>query len=439
MPKSTLCRKSPETFCGAKKHRILRVFGSLILMALLPAGGTRAQSILPPAPDAIGGGNPLQGLGRPDDTSPPRYNQVGSGSSTSSQASSSDSSGQNASTNPYGSGYGQNSATSSNGQSSMSSQSGQAGNSSLNPDAGQNYKDSSKGAQMPSGGAASDSSLLNPDSRDSSLTAGNGTSPEMKSTEAGAQPSTTPGSGASSGQGNTEPGAQASATIGSVTTSEQGNTEPGARKSATVGGATTSGQGNTEPGASGASSPAKAFGSEPGESGTALLQSGTKKSPEVGLPAGGNSSSAPLAVNDLKDKIRQVVDKSQPSHKEHNQLSQTKQAGSSHPTRSSSRAATLVPPPPPTMASVTKNSLQDTPSRKAMALINKGNYVEAESALHQIVSETPEDLHSQYLLAVTLVLRRKFDQARSTYKFIIDHAHNQRLIELAEQGLRKLD
>ena len=32
-----------------------------------------AQSILPPAPDAKGGGNPLQGLGRKDDPSPPRY------------------------------------------------------------------------------------------------------------------------------------------------------------------------------------------------------------------------------------------------------------------------------------------------------------------------------------------------------------------------------
>ncbi len=31
-----------------------------------------AQSILPPAPDAIGGGNPFQGLGRPDDTGPIR-------------------------------------------------------------------------------------------------------------------------------------------------------------------------------------------------------------------------------------------------------------------------------------------------------------------------------------------------------------------------------
>lgn len=34
-----------------------------------------AQSILPPAPDAIGGGNPLQGLGRPDDPGPSRMDQ----------------------------------------------------------------------------------------------------------------------------------------------------------------------------------------------------------------------------------------------------------------------------------------------------------------------------------------------------------------------------
>jgi len=31
-----------------------------------------AQSIIPPADDAVGGGNPLQGLGRPDDPGPSR-------------------------------------------------------------------------------------------------------------------------------------------------------------------------------------------------------------------------------------------------------------------------------------------------------------------------------------------------------------------------------
>ncbi|MCA9803309.1 MAG: hypothetical protein KC777_15165 [Cyanobacteria bacterium HKST-UBA02] len=40
-----------------------------------PFQPTSAQSILPPAPDAIGGGNPLQGLGRPDDPGPSRMDQ----------------------------------------------------------------------------------------------------------------------------------------------------------------------------------------------------------------------------------------------------------------------------------------------------------------------------------------------------------------------------
>src|ERR1700733_4519774 len=33
-----------------------------------------AQSMIPPAPDAIGGGNPFQGLGRTDDPGPNRTN-----------------------------------------------------------------------------------------------------------------------------------------------------------------------------------------------------------------------------------------------------------------------------------------------------------------------------------------------------------------------------
>ncbi len=48
---------------------------SLLLAAvldLLPAPAVLAQSILPARPEAIGGGNPFEGLGRPDDPNPSR-------------------------------------------------------------------------------------------------------------------------------------------------------------------------------------------------------------------------------------------------------------------------------------------------------------------------------------------------------------------------------
>ena len=101
---------------------------------------------------------------------------------------------------------------------------------------------------------------------------------------------------------------------------------------------------------------------------------------------------------------------------------------------------TLVPPPPPDAPSITAGrSNVDTPARKAFALMKQGNFAEAETALRKIVQESPLDLHSRYLLAVALVQRRKFQEARGVYKFVVDHAQDTRLVELAAAGLRKLD
>jgi tetratricopeptide (TPR) repeat protein len=50
----------------------LRLSACLLSYSLAIACQANAQSILPPRPDAIDGGNPLEGLGRPDDPNPSR-------------------------------------------------------------------------------------------------------------------------------------------------------------------------------------------------------------------------------------------------------------------------------------------------------------------------------------------------------------------------------
>ncbi|MDQ5963886.1 MAG: hypothetical protein QG625_40 [Cyanobacteriota bacterium erpe_2018_sw_39hr_WHONDRS-SW48-000098_B_bin.30] len=80
--------KSPDKICAKKlkskdhiKAKVSALSTALLLMAcLLPpfalAQNSLAQSILPPRPEAIGGGNPFEGLGRPDDPNPSRIDEV---------------------------------------------------------------------------------------------------------------------------------------------------------------------------------------------------------------------------------------------------------------------------------------------------------------------------------------------------------------------------
>lgn len=80
--------KSPDKICAKKLKnkapmtvKVSALSTALLLMAaLLPPltlpQGCLAQSILPPRPEAIGGGNPFEGLGRPDDPNPSRIDEV---------------------------------------------------------------------------------------------------------------------------------------------------------------------------------------------------------------------------------------------------------------------------------------------------------------------------------------------------------------------------
>lgn len=60
---------------GAYFRAVLRLSLTACMLFTISENASRmafAQSIIPPADDAVGGGNPLQGLGRPDDPGPSR-------------------------------------------------------------------------------------------------------------------------------------------------------------------------------------------------------------------------------------------------------------------------------------------------------------------------------------------------------------------------------
>jgi hypothetical protein len=79
--------KSPDKTCAkqlkAKTYKSIKVRALSTLLLLTGcawaqatlAQSTLAQSILPPRPEAIGGGNPFEGLGRPDDPNPSRVDE----------------------------------------------------------------------------------------------------------------------------------------------------------------------------------------------------------------------------------------------------------------------------------------------------------------------------------------------------------------------------
>jgi Flp pilus assembly protein TadD len=93
----------------------------------------------------------------------------------------------------------------------------------------------------------------------------------------------------------------------------------------------------------------------------------------------------------------------------------------------------FVPPPP---LNATNTS---TPERQALSMIDRGDYEAAEERLRELVSTDPLNLHARYLLAVALVHRKKYDEARLNYRLILQKAQDQKLIDMAEQGLRKLE
>jgi len=98
----------------------------------------------------------------------------------------------------------------------------------------------------------------------------------------------------------------------------------------------------------------------------------------------------------------------------------------------------LVPPPPPSIDAAVARDNPNSPERQALGLIHKGEYAAAEQAMRDLVAADPINLHARYLLAVALVYRKKYDEARTCYNLILEKSKDQKLRDLADAGLKKL-
>ncbi len=95
----------------------------------------------------------------------------------------------------------------------------------------------------------------------------------------------------------------------------------------------------------------------------------------------------------------------------------------------------LVPPPPPLTG---PQATSTTPERTALAMIKVGHFQQAETKLRELVLNEPNNMHARYLLAITLVHSRKFQEAKSEYAHVVQNSKNPNLVQLAQAGLEKL-
>lgn len=401
-----------------------------------------AQSILPPAPDAKGGGNPLQGLGRKDDPSPPRYDDYLPKSTQ---------------------------------RSSILDPAGGLGSDSSSTDLGSNGLKGSNGGDTSSGGSGN-SDGLGTDALEKTLDA-NGLKlqdvPKMMNKmqqesarvagEAGIEMGGNGGLGDSGSEGDTiefngssparplgrsldaQPLASpltappaASSEVGSDGDSFGGTDTGDAAIAGLSGGSRTSGS-SISPGESGTPGAYSARNNPPGN----LNAAGEYENGPAGLPPGPGMPSAFEAgqrsrqartvspnmqlksprAQEATDKIRAAIGK---------QTSKRNETLAPH--------NGLVPAPPPVMPfSTHQRHDSNTPERQALQMIHKGEYGAAEDQLRTVVSNDPTNLHARYLLAVALVHRKNYAEAKTQYNLIIQKSQDTKLIDLATAGLEKID
>jgi hypothetical protein len=373
-----------------------------------------AQAILPPAPDAIGGGNPFQGLGRSDDPSPARYqdfakNNLQDSSSKSGGAFSSDlvkqsTLGQDTPDSGNSSADGNLEKVLGDGLKSIGGLGGsETEGTSAEPinfgDDGSRQSNPPVFSDQPPESVLDSSSALdsgpkktNSSNRDSS-SAGqlsaegsrDGLPPEppgqsgLKTTNLSTPIKVTD---LSSPPAKPEPKRKLTDKDSSVNPSAEGATAGGAIKT----------DGRQEPGAPG----------------------------QVRL----NRKASPMSSR-VSDRIRQELER---------RTQAPRTSKSEHvPTQ-----LQMVPAPPPMADALPTEPTGPTPERQALGLIHRGNYHQAERQLRDFVSSEPNNLHARYLFAVALVFNKKYDEAKTNYGIIIRKADDKRLVELAETGLHKL-
>jgi len=82
---------------------------------------------------------------------------------------------------------------------------------------------------------------------------------------------------------------------------------------------------------------------------------------------------------------------------------------------------------------------KDSPTRRALHALQTGHYEEALTKLRVLSAQNANDAQVHYLLAVTNVMLRRFQEASTQYKLAVKLAGpGSNLAELAQEGLRKL-
>lgn len=447
--------------------RCCRTLPVAVLLLVSAAGEASAQAILPPAPGAIGGGNPFQGLGRKDDPSPPRYQdfapkslqEAGGGTGGLSGTDSSFGGG-----SPGGSSLGTDSSLGSSlgTDSSLGSDSAPGTGAAFGTDSA--FDTGSPG--MPSldslGVKLQDvPKLLNNLQQQNAKIAG----------EAGVEMGNNGGSGLNTGDGGLGngglgndglgDGGLGSSGLGSngLGNGGLGNRAQSLGQSISPGSGETGDQSMPEVNASGEFENGSPSGLPPGPSGLNVAPLATPLTGGIGGGAaggnlGGNLGKAGANLGGQPGGTRGGMNaRGTGQHPGHgvslhspnsSQMNDQVRAALAAHAANQAKAGQhhnrnqLVPPPPPTsMASHSHNNAA-TPERLALQMIHKGDYGGAEDQLREVVSSNPHNLHARYLLAVALVYRKNYDEARTQYNQVIEKAQDERLVELATEGLRKI-
>ncbi len=370
-----------------KPLRSAAAFVAVLVLNTVSIPTAMAQSILPPAPGAIGGGNPLQGLGRKDDPSPPRYDDF---LPKTSQIDSSSSDAGSDSTSSAGGTEALEKTLDANGlklqdvpklinnlQQESAKVAGEAG--------------------IEMGGNEGTSGL----SRSGSGLGGSSLDIQPLASPLTAPPVASPGDPGGQDSGSFNGSESADSSIAGLSGSQSDSKPPG----------TLNTEGEYENGPAGL----------PPGPGLPSLSDGKGSSQQAGAVSSNMRLKSPRA-QEVTDKIRAALSKQTPKRNE----------------TSASRHG-LVPAPPPVMPFSQHQSRDaNTPERQALQMINKGEYAAAEDQLRDVVSNDPTNLHARYLLAVALVHRKNYDEARTQYNLIIQKSQDTRLIELATTGLEKI-
>ncbi len=75
---------------------------------------------------------------------------------------------------------------------------------------------------------------------------------------------------------------------------------------------------------------------------------------------------------------------------------------------------------------------------EGLGYYNSGNYKKAEVFFRKLLNNEPNNYSVKYMLAASLVNRKKYDEAKHLYKSVIANSDSRRLVSLSRTGLRNL-